>query len=342
MSLGADVVVVGGGPAGSAAAIWSASCGLRTYLIERSRFPRHRPGETLHPGAESILKQLGVEAQVAAASAIRHESIRIDWAGSRSNRAFGSDASGQWRGYQIGRDLLDTILIERARELGVTVLRDSSAAKPVFENERVSGVHVAESTIAGRFVVDATGQAAWLKRNLNLQYLIASPPLHAFYGYHDGDLGSSGLSPSITGDAQGWTWMAQIAPGRIQWTRVSLSGEKDMRSPPSHLVDSQFHDRGTRGANVTWRCISTPAGRGYFVVGDAATVLDPASSKGVLRALMSGMMASHTIKQIFSSAIDECQARKEYGEWLATSFVSDVRQLSAFYRQLVPSWPLTY
>jgi flavin-dependent dehydrogenase len=50
-----------------------------------------------------------------------------------------------------------------------------------------------------------------------------------------------------------------------------------------------------RGADVTWRIISPAAGPGFFLVGDAVAVLDPASSHGVLKALMTGMMAAHLI-----------------------------------------------
>ena len=60
-----DVVVVGGGPAGSAAALWCVRQGLRVVLLEREQFPRHRPGETLLPGVEPIFAQLGVAEAIA-------------------------------------------------------------------------------------------------------------------------------------------------------------------------------------------------------------------------------------------------------------------------------------
>jgi 2-polyprenyl-6-methoxyphenol hydroxylase-like FAD-dependent oxidoreductase len=68
----ADVAIVGGGPAGSAAALWLARQGLRVVVIERERFPRHRPGETLPPGVEPIFAQLGVTEAIAAVGFTRH------------------------------------------------------------------------------------------------------------------------------------------------------------------------------------------------------------------------------------------------------------------------------
>ncbi|MCD6031942.1 MAG: putative dependent oxidoreductase, partial [Thermomicrobiales bacterium] len=84
------MLVVGGGPAGTAAAIWAALAGLRVRLFEKSVYPRHRPGETLHPGLGTLFRQLGVEARVSAASALRPEAIEVKWSGRRSRQAFGA------------------------------------------------------------------------------------------------------------------------------------------------------------------------------------------------------------------------------------------------------------
>jgi 2-polyprenyl-6-methoxyphenol hydroxylase-like FAD-dependent oxidoreductase len=78
---GNHIVVVGGGPGGCATAIWCALRQLSVTLIEARKFPRHRPGETLHPGVEPILRQLGVAEQVAVASSMRHEGQHVHWGG---------------------------------------------------------------------------------------------------------------------------------------------------------------------------------------------------------------------------------------------------------------------
>src|SRR5215207_6489953 len=73
----ADVVIVGGGPAGSAAALWCVRQGLRVVLLEREEFPRHRPGETLPPGVEPVFVQLGVNEAIAAAGFTRHPGTQV-------------------------------------------------------------------------------------------------------------------------------------------------------------------------------------------------------------------------------------------------------------------------
>lgn len=91
---------------------------------------------------------------------------------------------------------------------------------------------------------------------------------------------------------------------------------------------------------MTWRQVPSSAGNGYFLAGDAAFVLDPASSHGVLRALMSGMMAAHVIKQIVDGVADEHTAVASYCRWTRDRFQEDVRQLSTSYRKLQqpPGW----
>src|ERR1700755_3407527 len=95
-----DVLVLGGGPAGCAAAIHCAQRGLKVALLEAKAFPRHRPGETLHPGVEPVLRPLGVLKRVLVANFPRHEGNWISW-GEHAVRfeSFGRDADGPWRGF---------------------------------------------------------------------------------------------------------------------------------------------------------------------------------------------------------------------------------------------------
>src|SRR3954468_16153125 len=72
MSCAVDVAVVGGGPAGAAAAIWAALSGLRVRLLERRAVSRPPPGEALQPGIGPLFRQLGIDRRVEAASTIRH------------------------------------------------------------------------------------------------------------------------------------------------------------------------------------------------------------------------------------------------------------------------------
>ena len=95
----------------------------------------------------------------------------------------------------------------------------------------------------------------------------------------------------------------------------------------------------SRGADVTWRIVERPAGSGYICVGDAA-VLDPASSHGVLKAIMSGMMAGHVIAENLTGSASPATATGAYTEWLTDHFRADVAALTEMYRSLArpPAW----
>jgi flavin-dependent dehydrogenase len=335
MSSPVDVLVVGAGPAGTAAAIQAARRGLCVRILERSTFPRHRPGETLHPGLEAIFELLGVADEVAAAAGARHHAQAVVSAGTRTDMGFGGDADAPWQGYQIDRGLLDAILLDRARRLTVEVKQPDAAGEPVILNGRVAGVR----GHAARFVIDAGGGRGWLRRHLRLPLTIASPTLRAYYGYCQGD---DDPVPTLTVDRCGWTWTAQVAPGRLHWTRLAIPPAVTPSSPPRSLLGCPALGR-IRGADVTWRHVQAAAGPGYFLVGDAAGMLDPAGAHGVMRALVTGIASADAIARIAAGDIAESDAADNYCASLARWFAHDVGRLSELYCQLQlmerTAWP---
>jgi flavin-dependent dehydrogenase len=338
MNSDADVVVVGGGPAGAAAAIWAALGGLRVNLFERSAFPRHRPGETLHPGVGSILGQLGVENQVAAASEIRHPGHGVIWGGIHRFVRFGADEHGEWRGYQILRERFDSILVARAVELGVEVSQPCAVTGVIMEDGRAIGV-AASGIVRAPFVIDASGGRSWLSRQIGEAIQTASPPLRAYYGYCEGGPAEPRELPLLAAEDDGWTWIAEVGERKFHWTRMSFTNAEYARRPPPGL-EALRQTTPIRGADVTWRRVTRAANRGYFVVGDAAVVLDPSASHGVLRALMSGMKAAHAVRQILARRVDEDFAIREYCDWIARWYQDDLDRMAGFYRYLKmpPPW----
>jgi 2-polyprenyl-6-methoxyphenol hydroxylase-like FAD-dependent oxidoreductase len=158
-----------------------------------------------------------------------------------------------------------------------------------------------------------------------------SPTLVVRYGYVAGECPDRDQAPCLQADAQGWTWTARVAPRLYQWTRLLVNDTRlprDWRPAELQGLTPQGH---TRGADVTWRIAARTAGPGFFLVGDAAAVLDPASSHGVLRAMMSGIMAAHLATLAIKQPQREPEVSAAYHAWLSDWFAHDVGMLKAAY-----------
>ena len=339
-----DALIVGGGPAGSAAAIGCARAGLTTLVLERSSFPRDRPGETLHPGVEPVFEALGISDRVLSHGFLRHAGHWIQWAGAKRFQGFGADDRGPWRGFQAWRAALDALLLERCRDLGVAVIQPCRVDAASFCRNRVAGAESSVGPVRARFTVDATGTRHWLARQLALGWDVRSQRLIARYGYARGECPGRDDAPALTADADGWTWTARVRRQLYAWTRLSMRDSV----PGSRWMPEELHhltpDRPSRGADVTWRCVEPVAGPGYFIAGDAACVLDPASSHGILRALMSGMLAAQRIVDVLRGRATEAAAVADYRRWVRDRFDHDVRALESLYtvfagwRGAAPPW----
>jgi flavin-dependent dehydrogenase len=324
MCSAADVLVVGAGPAGTAAAISAAAAGLTVTIVDRVGQPHRRPGETLHPGIATIFAKLGVEAKMAAVSPIRHSAQAVRTPRGRVVTAFGHDEHGPWRGYQIQREDLDAILLDRASDLGARFCR-RQAGPPVVLNGRVIGV---EDINAG-VVIDASGRRGWLRRALALPTITASPPLTTWYGYCRGTVAGA---PELSVDHAGWTWTAQVAPRKVHWARMAFPGSAEKRCPPTALRTLPCLRRGR--ADVTWRWLPACAGPGWFAVGDAAIVHDPSAGHGVLRAVMTGIASGRAACAILDGATDASAPAAAYRADIAAWFNHDSRRLRTEFAQL--------
>jgi len=335
-----DVIIIGCGPSGTAAAISLAQSGLKVTIIESENFPRHRPGETLHPGIEPLLKQLGVAEKVLDAGFLRHAGNWVKWEGEAKFVLFGADEQGAWKGFQAWRADFDAILHQRALELGVEIRQPCRALQSIVNQNRVVGIETSDGILTANFIIDAAGNRQWLARQLNLEIKLFSPRLIAHFGYVEGECPVRDNAPAIVADKQGWTWTAKVQKQLYQWTRLTFTNESiDKNWLPEEFQNLQPKGKINR-ADVTWRIVVQPAGLGYFIVGDGAAVLDPASSHGVLKAIMSGIMAGHAIAQINNQSKNELQITQAYSHWIENWFRHDLAKLKELYAILPnpPEW----
>lgn len=322
-------VILGAGPAGTAAALTFLAAQVPVIIVERDRFPRYRPGETLHPGVQPLLQKLGVAPAVDAAGYIRHQGIWSAWGGPLRYVPYGADSSGPWSGFQAIRSDFDQRLLASACERGAHLIAGKATGALADAAGKIVGVTTPAGCIDASVVIDCSGAARFLARQLWIPLLRHSRPLVARFGYASGDF--KGASPCIRSDRSGWTWIAEVAPARIQWTRVTEARDRPAaawRPPCLHDLDAE----PSRGADVTWLMAKTTAGPGYYLAGDCAALVDPSSSHGVMRAIMSGMMAAHLAVANLCRGAHPEQCAGAYRRWLATWLRHDMVAMRNAYR----------
>ncbi len=323
------VVIIGGGPSGAAAALTLLDAQIPVTIVEQKSFPRYRPGETLHPGIEPLLDRLRVADHLHAAGYVRHAGVWSGWGGVMQFVPYGEDTSGPWRGYQASGADFDRRLLECAGTRGATVLAGKVSGVLFTTSGEVAGVMTSKGPVPAAYAIDCSGGAHTLARQLRIPIVRYSPRLIARFGYVNGRFDNP--SPSIRSDQEGWTWIAEVEPNRYQWTRVTETHRRPDRTwIPHGLRDLEVEP--SRSADVTWRLAKTVAGPGYFLAGDAAAVLDPSSSHGVLRAIMSGMMAAHLVIHRLRHEADAQMCASRYQDWLTGWFRHDVEEMSRAYR----------
>ncbi|MCG7546629.1 tryptophan 7-halogenase [Pseudoalteromonas sp. Of7M-16] len=334
-----DLVIVGSGPAGLAAALCALKSNLSVILVEPRVFPRYRHGESLHPGVEPVLQHLGAGSLLSNGEFIRYLGI---WSGSSTDLTYhklGSDDEGDWRGYQIMGAEFDAELQKLAVQRGAKLIADR-AHSVVRKGERVAGVRtVGGLQIRAKFTLDAAGGRHWLANQLNIEVEPFSPPLVSTSEY--GSLSSEGEQvaqlPRFEFDENGWTWTAEVE--RKMYCVTRLNWHTNLNKKPEKTYSKTLNSTTkVRASNVTWRCAQRLAGAGFFILGDAAMVLDPASSQGVIRALTSGVTAVELIKVLLFEPEQEASLYQTYTDKMQWQFHDSRRSLIKHYRQS-PSCP---
>jgi hypothetical protein len=148
-------------------------------------------------------------------------------------------------------------------------------------------VLTAAGPFSARIIVDATVRASWLSRRLGIARGARSPWLIARYGYAAGFCSGLDEAPELVGDSKGSVWAAMVQPGLYHSTRVASDGFR----PHQSWVPANLHRLtpvgSSRGADVTWRMVAHTEHPAWFIVGDAACLLDPRIALRLRRSFIS-------------------------------------------------------
>ena len=335
-----DLLIIGGGPAGLSAAIVARSDGTSVQVLTPEEYPRDRPGETLHPGIEPLLDRLGVGDEIRAGAYARFPGIRVATPAGERFECYGETDGEPWLGFQIPGQLLDSVLKARGEQLGVEFRTGVKARNIEWDGD---GQAVVDDYTA-QFVLDCAGGRHWLARRLGIRVVRLSAPLVAQYGYVEMDTSDEDIRPLFAFDETGWLWTARISDTLMHWTRLNLTGELPKREWAPEQWAGLTGPTPPRRVNVTWRRCERVAGPGYFICGEAASVVDPASSHGVLNAIMSGMLAGHYAAQASRDVQIADSAQRSYEAWIFSRMNVDSSELAKRYAKLpwASEWVATY
>lgn len=316
-----DVIVIGGGPAGSTVATRLAQRGRRVAVFEKERFPRFHIGESLLPCSMPLFRDLGVLPKLEERFLPKYAAEFVTADGKQTQRYAFADGllGGSPSAFEVERSELDAVLLDHAAEAGAVVEQEATVVR--FESDLSRGASVvvrsaggAEATHEADLLVDASGQNALLPSRLGLREMEPSLRNFSVFSHYEDVTRASGDREgdiSIVLVNEGWWW---VIPQRHNRTSVGLVGPaKGLKgqkpdeaflnariAATPYLVERLRNARRVEPVRTIsdWSYKSRAlAGDRWLLVGDSGAFIDPVFSTGVYLAMTGAFDAADAIDQ---------------------------------------------
>jgi flavin-dependent dehydrogenase len=340
-----DFAVAGGGPAGSSAAISLGQRGHSVVLFEREIFPRFHIGESLLSTANEAFATLGVTERIGAADFPPKWGARLYSHDGQIGRYVDfANARGvaRPRTYQVCREQFDSILMERAREVGVDIRQGSNVSCCDFSADAAvldvtSRTNSTTQCLRVRALVDATGRGGLLARKFNLRTEEPRLANIAIFSHYTNVPRLEGPRPDdirlVACSDAGWFWLIPISkeltsvgvvlPKALYGRLANGSSEETFHSIISNtpilaeLMRNARREWPIRVEKDFSYSAAVYAGERWILAGDAGSFLDPVFSTGVSIALESGIEAAAELdravkKNDFSAASFAAFSRRQH------------------------------
>jgi flavin-dependent dehydrogenase len=353
----ADVVVIGGGPAGSTAATIIAQQGSNVCLFERDHFPRFHVGESLIPETFGVFKRLGMLETLQKSRFVEKHSVQfVNEKGVLSEPFYFADhrPGESSRTWQVKRSEFDHMMLQNAASQGVDVHEGWRVLEVLFDgtgsDARARGVRVQDDsgivrTITSDVVVDASGQGAMIQSRLGLREWDRELKKAAIWGYWKGAARGTGKDEGATvvlqlDKKQGWFWYIPLHDDMVSVGVVagddylfkqrskkdigSIYQEEINRCPGliPRLENAEMVEPPRVAKEYSYRSKHV-SGPGWVLVGDAFGFLDPLYSSGILLALKSGELAGDAVAE---ALVASDLSKERLGSW-SDEFVKGMERM---------------
>ncbi len=332
-----DVLVIGGGPAGSTISALLAEQGWNVQVLEKDPHPRFHIGESLLPQTLPILKRLGVLPDVEKIGIVKYGAEMVSHRYGRTQMFYFSKAFDESQPYafEVKRSEFDAILLKNAVAKGAQVHEGVRAGRVEFRPGTTSIVHAQDKTgnpmaWETRFVVDASGRDTFLSAQLGGKQRSQTHNSAAIFGHFEGVGRLPGKDEgNITAGwlDHGWCWLIPFKDGTtsvgvVCWPDYIKSRTTPLdqflldtlkQSPPiaERFRHAKLLTPVYAAANFSYRR-KTMSGDGYLMVGDAFAFIDPMFSSGVHLALNSAVLGAKVVEAHLRHSPDYAQRLREF------------------------------
>jgi 2-polyprenyl-6-methoxyphenol hydroxylase-like FAD-dependent oxidoreductase len=315
-----EVLVIGGGPAGSTLAALLAERGRDVVLLEKEHHPRFHIGESLLPLNLPLFERLGVAAEVERIGMPKHGAEFVSpWHANAVTFDFARQLDKSYPyAYQVRRSEFDEILFRNAQRRGARALEGCRVAAVDFAPESATVAarleDGSERRWTARFIADASGRDTFLASRMGIKRRNKKHNSAAIYGHFSGAARLPGKAEgniTVFWFEHGWFWFIPLSDGAtsvgaVCWPYYLKTRETSTERflldtiqlcPPlaERLREARLDSPVTATGNYSY-VAERSIGRNYLMLGDAYTFIDPVFSTGVLLAMQSAFTGADTIQ----------------------------------------------